>query len=211
MLYMISDNVKTIFASVRKKFSGRGVVSISLTEAKAHLSEVVARAAAGERVLITRRGKPVAQITAAETPRRKIDLGTLRALTDAMPARGEGAGAMRCGGCATRTGIDHVVAGGALTNGRARQRAKPEPQNAGRLRRGSLTGRALERKDCPTGGATLPRKTAENASLLALRSLRRLRAEIDAEGWENGHGDDPRSSPSRRRADCHEGDRALRV
>jgi len=37
--------------------------TISLAEAKARLSELVARAADGETVQITRRGKPVAQIT----------------------------------------------------------------------------------------------------------------------------------------------------
>ena len=37
--------------------------TVSLAEAKARLSELVARAAEGETVQITRRGKPVAQLT----------------------------------------------------------------------------------------------------------------------------------------------------
>ena len=65
--------------------------SVNLADAKARLSELVERAAAGETVRITRRGKPVAQITAVETPRERIDLSALRALTDAMPVQRESA------------------------------------------------------------------------------------------------------------------------
>ncbi len=67
------------------------VGSVNLADAKARLSELVERAAAGETVRITRRGKPVAQITAVETPRERIDLSALRALTDAMPVQRESA------------------------------------------------------------------------------------------------------------------------
>lgn len=66
--------------------------SVNLAGAKAHLSELVERAASGEPVRITRRGKPVAQITAIETPRKKINLQELRAVTDAMPVQPETAG-----------------------------------------------------------------------------------------------------------------------
>ncbi len=65
--------------------------SVNLADAKAHLSELVERAAAGDPVCITRRGKPVAQITAVETPRKRIDLSALRALTDTMPLQRESA------------------------------------------------------------------------------------------------------------------------
>lgn len=65
---------------------------VSLAHAKAHLSELVERAAAGEPVCITRRGKPVAQITGVATPRKPIDVTALRALTDAMPMQQESAG-----------------------------------------------------------------------------------------------------------------------
>ena len=58
---------------------------LNLADAKAHLSELVERAAAGEAVCITRRGKAVAQITAVDTPRKRIDPMALRAMTDAMP------------------------------------------------------------------------------------------------------------------------------
>ena len=50
--------------------------NVNLAEAKAHLSKLVERAAAGETVRIMRRGKPVAQITAIKAQR--IDLPALR-------------------------------------------------------------------------------------------------------------------------------------
>ena len=65
--------------------------SVNLAEAKAHLSELIERVMAGDTVRIVRRGKPVAQITAVETPRKPIDLRALRALTGAMPPQGEAA------------------------------------------------------------------------------------------------------------------------
>jgi prevent-host-death family protein len=65
------------------------MISVSLADAKAHLSELVERAAAGEAVCITRRGKPVAQITAMDTPRKCIDIAALREMTDAMPVQPE--------------------------------------------------------------------------------------------------------------------------
>ena len=60
---------------------------VSLADAKAHLSELVERAAAGEAVCITRRGKAVARITAADIPRKRIDAAELRAMTDTMPVQ----------------------------------------------------------------------------------------------------------------------------
>ncbi len=58
---------------------------VALTAAKARLSELVAQAAGGEFVCITRRGKPVAQITGLATARKPIDVAELRAATGAMP------------------------------------------------------------------------------------------------------------------------------
>jgi len=65
---------------------------VSLADAKAHLSALVARAEAGETISITRRGKPVARIVAAERPREKIDIARLKALTDKMQMQPESAG-----------------------------------------------------------------------------------------------------------------------
>jgi prevent-host-death family protein len=58
--------------------------SVSLPDAKAQLSALVALAEAGESVEITRRGVPVAQITAVVPARKPIDVAALRALTDGM-------------------------------------------------------------------------------------------------------------------------------
>lgn len=67
------------------------MITVSLADAKARLSELVERAAAGEVVCITRRGKPVAQITAVDAPRKRIDASALQAMTDAMPVQPESA------------------------------------------------------------------------------------------------------------------------
>ncbi len=63
--------------------------TVNLAHAKARLSELVERAAAGETVRITRRGKPVAEISPVKGPRKKIDIAALRALTDSMPRQKE--------------------------------------------------------------------------------------------------------------------------
>ncbi len=65
------------------------MVDISLAQAKAQLSELVARAAAGEVVRITKRGKPVAQITPVPAPRQPIDFAALKRLTDSLPPESE--------------------------------------------------------------------------------------------------------------------------
>ena len=66
--------------------------SVNLAYAKAHLSELIERVAAGEPVCITRRGKPVAQLSAAAQPRKPVDVAALRALTDRIPMQQESAG-----------------------------------------------------------------------------------------------------------------------
>jgi prevent-host-death family protein len=66
--------------------------TVDLADAKARLSELVERAAAGETVRITRRGKPIAQITRVQAPPRKpIDFAALKALTDGLPRQKESA------------------------------------------------------------------------------------------------------------------------
>ena len=44
-----------------------------------------------EAVCITRRGKPVARITAVDAPRKRIDAAALQSVTDAMPVQPESA------------------------------------------------------------------------------------------------------------------------
>jgi prevent-host-death family protein len=65
------------------------MITVSLANAKARLSELVERAAAGEAVCITRRGKPVAQIIAIDSRRKSIDIAALQAMTDTMPVQTE--------------------------------------------------------------------------------------------------------------------------
>ena len=65
--------------------------TISLANAKARLSELADLAASGETVVITKRGKPVAQLSKVETPRRPVDLAALREVTERMPLQEEGA------------------------------------------------------------------------------------------------------------------------
>ena len=62
---------------------------INLADAKARLSELVDRVEAGDTIDITRRGKPVARLTAVTRPRKRIDLAMLEALTAAMPPQDE--------------------------------------------------------------------------------------------------------------------------
>jgi len=63
------------------------MVGISLADAKAHLSELVDRVEAGDSIDITRRGKPVARLTAVARPPKRIDRAMLEALTAGMPSQ----------------------------------------------------------------------------------------------------------------------------
>ena len=63
--------------------------NVSLADAKARLSELVERVEAGDTIDITRRGRPVARLTAVARPRKRIDLAMLEALTAAMPPQDE--------------------------------------------------------------------------------------------------------------------------
>jgi prevent-host-death family protein len=62
---------------------------VTLARAKAHLSKLVERAARGEPVRITRRGKAVARLTGIERQPRSVDLEALQALTRSMPMQPE--------------------------------------------------------------------------------------------------------------------------
>jgi prevent-host-death family protein len=65
--------------------------AINLADAKAHLSELVDRVGAGDSIDITRRGKPVARLTAVARPRKRIDAASLQSLTATMSPHTEGA------------------------------------------------------------------------------------------------------------------------
>jgi prevent-host-death family protein len=58
--------------------------TFSVAEAKAHLSELLKRAEKSEKVVITRRGEPVAQLKPVRTTKPGIDFARLRALRAAM-------------------------------------------------------------------------------------------------------------------------------
>ncbi|MER8424631.1 MULTISPECIES: type II toxin-antitoxin system prevent-host-death family antitoxin [unclassified Mesorhizobium] len=64
---------------------------VNLADAKAHLSELVDRVEAGDSIDITRRGKPVARLTAVARPRRRIDAVLLQSLTATMPLQAQAA------------------------------------------------------------------------------------------------------------------------
>jgi prevent-host-death family protein len=68
------------------------MIVINLADAKARLSELVEKAANGESVCITRRGRPIARLTSIETPRKPIDLKSLQELTKGMSPQEESAG-----------------------------------------------------------------------------------------------------------------------
>lgn len=57
--------------------------TVSLAEAKAHLSELVNRVENGEEVIITRHGQPVARIAAVERP--KVPIQSRAAFRTHMP------------------------------------------------------------------------------------------------------------------------------
>ena len=63
----------------------RNMDQVNLAEAKAHLSDLVARAESGETIEISRRGRPVVQLSRIARPRQPIALEALRAVTDTLP------------------------------------------------------------------------------------------------------------------------------
>lgn len=69
--------------------------TVNLAQARARFREWVARAERGEEVVIARRGRPVARLTAVSRPvqpRQPLDLAALRTVLAAQPmARGASA------------------------------------------------------------------------------------------------------------------------
>lgn len=66
--------------------------TVSVAEAKSHLSELIAAVEAGDEVVITKRGVPVATIVARPRPKKKIDLEWLHERTKDMPMQPEDSG-----------------------------------------------------------------------------------------------------------------------
>ena len=67
------------------------MTSINIADAKARLSELVELASTGERVIITKRGKPVLELSRPQALPKRIDLAQLRAHSKGMPRQKQGA------------------------------------------------------------------------------------------------------------------------
>lgn len=61
------------------------MTEVSVTEAKAHLSELLDRVEQGEEIVITRRGRPVAKVSGVRRKREPIDLAALATFRASMP------------------------------------------------------------------------------------------------------------------------------
>jgi prevent-host-death family protein len=63
------------------------MVTVSLVEAKTQLSKLIDKAERGETIIITRHGRPVANLTATTRPKQPIDFKALEAFRARMPKR----------------------------------------------------------------------------------------------------------------------------
>jgi prevent-host-death family protein len=52
--------------------------TVNIYEAKTRLSQLVDKAAAGEDVVVSRNGKPLARITRLDAPKRRVRFGLLK-------------------------------------------------------------------------------------------------------------------------------------
>lgn len=59
--------------------------TVSVAEAKAHLSELLNQVEAGEEIVITRRGQPVARIKGFDKPLKPIDFEEMDRLRASLP------------------------------------------------------------------------------------------------------------------------------
>jgi prevent-host-death family protein len=65
------------------------MLAISLAHAKAHLSELLDAVEAGEELLITRHGRPVARVSPAFPEKKQLPLQRLAQLRQQLPKRQE--------------------------------------------------------------------------------------------------------------------------
>lgn len=65
--------------------------AVNLADAKAHLSELVDRVVQGDSIEITRRGRAVARLTGALSPRKPIDAAALAAFTSGLAPQAQSA------------------------------------------------------------------------------------------------------------------------
>jgi prevent-host-death family protein len=66
--------------------------TVSVADAKAHLSELLERVERGETVEITKRGKPIARLVGIEKRKKPIDIELLRSVNKKIPMQPESAG-----------------------------------------------------------------------------------------------------------------------
>jgi prevent-host-death family protein len=59
--------------------------TVGLAEAKAQLSKLIDRVESGKEIVITRHGRPVARVTAAEQPKKPIDFEGLAETRKKLP------------------------------------------------------------------------------------------------------------------------------
>ncbi len=59
--------------------------SVSVAQAKARLSELLARVESGEEVVITRRGIPVARLCPERRPKKALDLRAIDRVRESLP------------------------------------------------------------------------------------------------------------------------------
>jgi prevent-host-death family protein len=59
--------------------------SVSVAQAKARLSEILARVESGEEVVITRRGIPVARLCPERRPKKALDLRAIDRVRESLP------------------------------------------------------------------------------------------------------------------------------
>ena len=64
------------------------MTTCTVAEAKAHLSELLARVEGGEALVITRRGRPVAQLSPIRPARRSADWLAVRAFRESTGTAG---------------------------------------------------------------------------------------------------------------------------
>ncbi|OHC65136.1 MAG: hypothetical protein A2040_14820 [Rhodocyclales bacterium GWA2_65_19] len=62
------------------------MTTCTVAEAKAHLSELLARVEGGEELVITRRGRPVASLSPVRPIKRPPDWQAIRTFRESMPA-----------------------------------------------------------------------------------------------------------------------------
>ena len=63
----------------------RPATTVNIYDAKTRLSQLVDQAAAGEDVVVSRNGKPLARLTRFEKPKRKIRFGLLKGKVKVAP------------------------------------------------------------------------------------------------------------------------------